>query len=402
MRFCHKVIAKTGYAVKTSTLNTETGDHAMRFPIWVGYVFERFPILSNLYLVTYAKEPTSETTQYANFQWRKKATGTYPHLKAITGALLHDIFNPLRMIDATIETARRLMWFLFSPVYTLYLRVYSVEKPEHGQGGFVFHLRHSAFPPIFNSERWFVNGLMQVLALPSFIIAQGMQLVDILAKISLDFIGRLYLAAPYPFLGKTFKEYEKTPIIEPKGLWFRAFYKKHEIEAGDSEKNQIDAPWLTETVVSAFDTLNDKRKQENSTKSMRDIFDEESHSGKITHKPGLIYFLADLPYQLLKKVLQKHKIIDSDLPVNEIKNNAAIAQSNSNESGKPIQDVSQLSEQAREALLAQKAPIISFEQQQAIDEYNEGDFLRALRKGEIDYTYRPVGGETQALTLKHQ
>jgi hypothetical protein len=87
-----------------------------QLPVWLAYAIERLPLISSFYEIRYGAH--AAFIQLRRNHDKKDATGKQI-AKAIAGALLHDILNPLRIVDATVRTVLNLANLALAPFYAI-------------------------------------------------------------------------------------------------------------------------------------------------------------------------------------------------------------------------------------------------------------------------------------------
>ena len=267
----------------------------MKLPIWFAYAIERLPLISSFYEIEYGAGAFIQFRRNHDGEASKKDIA-----KSIVGTLLHDILNPLRLVDATIRTAFNVMSLVLAPLY-------AVEKFIKKAGW-----AWVAFFPL-TAPLWFLDR-----ALPGFV-----QL----------WIGRQNAGLPYQKL-KWFTDdglnmakrdnihfFNALPSIEtgkgitgglPSWIWKKmttAIYGGLGVKPGRLEHLQNQDPYPLAEVLLAKAT---KEIEQSKTSSAQKVADKNKatvaanegielrgeYKDNDTPNPSLVYGLADIPYQI--------------------------------------------------------------------------------------------------------
>ena len=264
--------------------------NSVQAPMWFGYLFERFPLISNIYTVLYERHE-DDGKCYATFTKRQNPSKSYHSARAILGAFLHDLLNPLRLVDSLLTTATRWMdFFIINPLLDCV-------------NFFTSDALLNENPPL--TPRIVSDILLQGLA--TILLLVPMQIIRVLT----GFFTRLQLDTFY----NATKEYDATkdnipthPIEWPvctfdfSMLFFGSF------------KTRGPFHWLNQKlhfepgILDVHQHGSVIRRFNEAPEQFKTLLIEE-YDDTIASNPGIVYFFSDLLYQSVKKILQKLKVI---------------------------------------------------------------------------------------------
>lgn len=232
----------------------------MRFHASIGYLLERFPVVSNLYTVQYQRIDDDDDEHYvSHFQLR-----THPFY-----ALLHDILNPLRIIDATLNTLSRIV--------LSFINIFIPHNNNHAP------INHTPLQKIIHA----------LSIIP--IIAQG---AFIVATMLLQYFTLAQAQSPvtYQSLINALSNSDSNPMSLP--------LRSH----GKTEYGIFH--WLYKKISLKGGTLQNQQKEQKITQNQKDDSALKHHRAEIAFEeqfdnPSLLFGLSDMPYQMLRYVAHR-------------------------------------------------------------------------------------------------